>query len=318
MKMFRKTIFLALMGFFSTAFAEQRPVLYDIESKAYEEDKIILTWKVPLWNTGASPSGIYIFRDTKPLDNLYGKIPLAILSPNSESYTDRPGDFKEYYYAAIVATNPNAKTNPLYDEVFYYDEQLDALPKDEKDLILEGINSTTRGCRINGIVHTAENLETMEKNRLLRNAENKDYSGGLLREKPLPLMDFPKEIEHVSQIDHDTKTKAQKLADSKVKSHKKVQGIYIFPEDQDGKNTYTDALIRKDFSKAQKELNKILADKNTDQDKKNRAKFYLAQCLYFTGDLEKAAKEFTLLLDIFPKQSYQWAKASLDMMVEKK
>ncbi len=298
------------------AIAETRPVICDIDATPVQEDKILITWKLPQWNSGENPTGIYIFRDTAPLENLHGLIPIAVLPLSVDSYTDAPGDFREYFYAAIVTTSKSIDTHYLINGVYYYDEQLDALPSDEKDLILPGINSTTDGTRINGIVHTSENLLEMEKSRRIASKDQKDYSGGLLREKPLPALELPDLKKQKDSSLGTAKAKLNMIMGGKNYSQKKVADIYIFPEDRNSKKATVPvrSLIQKDFEQAQIDLTAFLKSRSLSKEQINRARFYLAECLYFTGDFSSATKEFALLQDIFPKQCQSWARESLDMM----
>lgn len=297
-------------------FAAGRPVLFDIDAAPISDDGIQISWKIPEWTSGERPTGIFIFRDTKPVEDIRGMIPVATLPMSTETYTDKPGDFREYFYAALVTTNPSIETQLLVSGLYYYDQELDALPADEKGLLIPGINSTQNGTRVQGSVHTAENLENMQRERLIQDEEEKSYSGGALREKPLPYMDFPGSLPQSKEGHSLIDENIAMLTSEKNVAPKKVLDIYIFPEDRSTKKETvpTKDLIKMDFAKAEKTLTSFIAKKKSGSPEYNRAKFYLAECHYFNGNFVAATKEFALLQDIFPKQCQEWSKSSLEMM----
>ncbi|MBQ2601323.1 MAG: hypothetical protein II584_02885 [Treponema sp.] len=294
-----------------------RPTVYDVDAIPLHDDSIQISWKIPEWTSDEKPTGIYIFRDSKPIEDIRGMIPVATVPVSTDTYTDMPGDFREYFYAVLVTTNPSIETQYLVNGLYYYDQEIDALPADEKDLILPGINCTTVGSRIRGTVHTAENLEAMQKNRIAESENEKLYSGGVLREKPLPYMEFPGSLPKAVPSDSETASYASRVLDGKkVSVPVKVREIYIFPEDRSTKKESVPLrrFMEMDFARAEKDLKSFISKKKPESSECLRARFYLAECMYFTGDFAGATKEFALLQDVFPKLCQEWARSSLDLM----
>ena len=313
---FKKTaVFIPI--FASAGIVSARPAVFDIDATPVQDDKIIVSWRIPEWTSGDRGTGIYVFRDSKPIENIRGMIPVATLPAQSDSYTDSPGDFREYFYAVLFTTDPSIETQYLVNGIFYYDQEIDALPPDEKDLLLPGINCTKKGTRVHGTVHMAENLEMMQKRRQTEADDAKSYSGGLLREMPLPYMEFPGSLpENRDTGDKELGEKIIRLAGREPKVKKEVLPLYIFPEDQDSKKTSVPVknLMKNDFEKAGKDLKSFMAKTKKDSDAYNRARFYLAECMYFTGDFASAAKEFSFMQEIYKKLCETWSRSALDLM----
>lgn len=298
-------------------FCAPRPILYELKAQQMEEDKILLTWKTPNWDSGRQPTGIYLFRDTKPLENIDSRFPLAILPISSNYYIDTPGDYREYFYAIVAITNPSEESQSLITGQLYYDEELDSLPKNEKDIFIPGINSTAQGIRIQGLQHTAENLAQLQKERQKRMEEGKSYDEGTLREKPLPLMEFPGSTRMDStEISSGIAEKIQLIASKNGTIPKKILDFYLFPEDSDTRKTKIPVtnLIKKDFAKAGPELLNFLSATEKESPEYYRCKFYIAECSYFSGNFSESTKQFAMLQDMYPKLCLNWVKSSLEML----
>jgi len=70
------------------------------------------------------------------------------------------------------------------------------------------------------------------------------------------------------------------------------------------------SFAKRDWSRAIDELSRFLSLPRT-AEAESRARFYLGQAYYFTGNLSASLFEFLLVQTIYPKETYEWIQAVL-------
>lgn len=273
-------------------YAQQKPVVQDIQAQYANGTRINVFWRLPE-NPKPAISKLRIYRATKPITS-YSQIeymePLAELSADSTGYTDYVEDFNDYFYAVISCTE-----KPY-------------------DLILVSMNATVTGVHINAVVKSEKNIVSPEKERL--------YADNELRETPLPYIDFVEGINKEQQISSDT-TKSVSQFNSKNDRYSTEVSPYYFEEDlisPDGGDDFIlfeilkTTFVQEKYDSAIEELQKITS-RNINQDVQNRAYFYMAEALFFTGHYDDAVKNFIVVANAFPQQTKKWINIALDKMI---
>ena len=272
---------------------------------------------------------IHIYRDIRPISEISSKKPIASLPYYAVSYTDTPGDFREYFYAAVTEISTTSTSKSDSSKELYYDEETDSRPAKNRGelyaLILPGVNATVNGAKINGKKDSI--VELNEKQYLLqtKEAEEKVYNENQIREQPLPYMDIlgDKNTLHEKTISVEAEERAKSLLKKDSAGAKKILEPYIFHDDLI-ENTEGDSgrlfeilktyFIKRDYENAEKALDKFLLSVK-DTDVENRATFYLGECHYFNGNMPEAIKHFLLVQDVYPSLCRKWTKNSLDLYV---
>lgn len=328
----RKHLLLSAMIFIAAALQAQtsRPVVSEINAAPLSSNKIEIRWKLPPQQSTDEGQirAIYIYRDIRPISSISSKKSIAVLPSYASSYTDTPGDFREYFYAVVTELTSDGSAGASNGGL-YFDEEIDTPPQETRgkiyNVILPGVNATVRGARISGKTESIEELN--EKQYLLqtKEAEEKVYGENRLREQPLPYMDILGDMNtlHERKISVEAEEKAKLLLKGKKTESKKILSEYVFPEDLiEGTDDdeialfeiLKDSFIKKDYVEAEKSLDKFLP-KVKNQDVKNRTIFYLGECAYFNGNMPNAINHFILLQDTYPSLCRRWIKSSLDLYV---
>ncbi len=328
---FKKHILIfALISFVQALNAQtSRPVVSQINASPVSTNKIEVTWKLPSSVKEGFITALHVYRDIRPISEISTKKPVASLPYYAVSYTDTPGDFREYFYAVVteISVMPSSKSGAAKD--LYYDEETDSLPERTSGeiyaMILPGVNSTVNGAKISGKKDSVEDLN--EKQYLLqtKEAEKKIYDGDRIREQPLPYMDIlgDKNSLHERTISLEAEERAKSLLKKNPAETKKILEPYIFHEDLienvDGDagrlfEILKTSFIKRDYEAAEKALDDFLPTAK-DEEVVQRATFYLGECHYFNGNMPEAIKCFLLLQDFYPSLCRKWTKNSLDLYV---
>jgi TolA-binding protein len=73
----------------------------------------------------------------------------------------------------------------------------------------------------------------------------------------------------------------------------------------------------RNWAAARTELGIYLAENADNSAVSARARFYLAQCNYFTGDIKTALTEFLKLQQIYPDETSIWIQSCLNRLAER-
>ena len=282
------SLFLA-SNFFSEENNDTRPIVDMVSVTQVSTDKFKITWKNP---KGSSIQNILIYRDTKPIiseKNIKSSKPVAVLPKSSVSYIDTVNSYKEYYYAVIIKTE-NSK---IYD------------------IILPSINATAKGI----------SLKKPEEEPIFTDMEPKTYENGVLREVPLPYIDFiPDFSEKRGFFSDKAKAEAELLAGEYKNTKKEKLAPYYFDEDivspSGGDEYYLFEIlktyfVKKDYKSSVEAFNDFLRVNRSDETT-NRTVFYLGQAHYFLGNYRTALTMFLYTEEFFPVLSKKWINSTLD------
>lgn len=313
-------VFLFFLTFGSIKIFSQStsPLVYGIEALGVSNSIITISWNLPLKTENSYINSLMIFRDARPITS-YSQIlnlqPIATLPHGAVSYNDNVEDSRDYYYAVISIT----KEGNFEKEELYYDEELDA-PQVLSDgtvyaLVLPGVNATVYGAK------TKSRSRTINIPEQKSEETKKTYEGNTLREQPLPFIDvLGDEIKHESQISEIAKNKALSLTKNS-KIQKNILEPYVFEEDlisPAGGDEYLlfevlrTSFIKQNYTKSIQDLNNFLAQ-NRNEKVSQRARFYLGESYYYTGNYEMALTKFLELQDIYPSVSRKWSESTLDL-----
>jgi len=153
--------------------------------------------------------------------------------------------------------------------------------------------------------------------------QEKLYPEGAVRETPLPYIDL---IESVNEnkrtaMGRSARAQARLLAGSAETMHKMLSP-YVFEEDlisPDGGDDYLlfDVLkttfIKRKYKDAETELLRLLAT-NRNEAVTSRARFYLGESYYFSGNYADAVNAFLYVIGDYPALAKKWIDSSLDFM----
>lgn len=285
---FRVLVFLSFFALFCEEPRNTRPIVDMINTIPVSTDKIKITWKSP---KNFDAESILVFRSTKPFNSasdIKNLKPAAKLPPKSLSFIDSVPDYREYYYA-VLAEQKNGTIC---------------------DIILPSVNATVRGVKI-------------EKEEILPPAAHneKTYENGMLRELPLPYLNFIEELKNEpSKLSDKVIQEGKKLASTSGTLKKQKLAPYYFDEDlisPDGGDDYhlfeilKNYFVKKDYKTSKDELLKFLSI-NRSEETTNRAVFYLGQANYFLGEYRDALPLFLYSEDAYPVLSKKWINSTLD------
>ncbi len=305
--------------FLGKSFAQNSsPLIFGIEAMGVSNSVITISWNLPLKTQNFYINSLLIYRDTKPITS-YPQIsslkPLASLPQGTVSFNDRVNDSCDYYYAVISLTMAGSRET----EDLYYDEELDS-PQEigqgtPYTLVLPGVNATVNGAKVK-----TKKASTVSVSEQKSENKKKTYENSL-RELPLPFIDIlGSEKKHESTITAN----AEKQALSLTKKTEKEQNIlepYIFEEDLVSPASGDEYLlfevlrtsfIKKNYTKAIHDLSNFLAQ-NRNEKVALRARFYLGESYYFSGDYKAALSKFLELQDTYPSLSRKWSESTLDL-----
>jgi len=321
----KAAVFLFSAGtlFAASVYAQSaRPIVSSINASAASTTKISVSWVLPDRTEGSVITSLQIYRDNKPIvaqANIKNLTPVATVAGSITAYTDTVTDFREYYYAVISLIKPGTYTA---DSDLYYDEDYDT-PQDTTGgkpyiILLPGVNATVNGVRVKSpVAKNAPIKKTTES------AKEKLYGSDDMREQPLPFLDILGAAKvPAPKIGKTTEKKALSLVGGK-QTHKEPVPLepYLFEQDlmsPDGGDEYLlfDVLrttfVKKNYPAATASLQRFLAQ-NRSQDVTNRADFYLAESLYFSGKYKEALSIFLELEDTFSPLSQKWIESSLEL-----
>ena len=290
----KKSFFVAVILFVLsfTLSAQNKPIVTDIQAAPAKGTRINIYWTLPQ-NPEPAITKLLIYRDTRPISSynqLAGAEFLAELPPETCGYTDRVGDYNDYFYAVIAYTD-----RPY-------------------DLILVSMNSTVEGVHL--IAPEPKDIEPKQK------SEEKLYTEGTMRETPLPFINY---VEGQGQgdtliSDEVAKTTASQFSASSVKTSQTPVQPYFFEEDLISPDSGDDFLlfevlkntfVQEKYEEAIVLLNKLNGT-NISESVRNRVLFYIAEAYFFTGDFEEAAKAFVKVAHVYPLQTKIWMNYTLD------
>ena len=274
------------------AFAQNKPIVTDIQAAPAKGTRINIYWTLPQ-NPEPAIKKLLIYRDTRPISSynqLAGAYFLAELPAETCGYTDRVGDYNDYFYAVIAYTD-----RPY-------------------DLILVSMNSTVEGVHL--IAPEPKDIEPKQK------PEEKLYTDGTMRETPLPFINY---VEGQGQgdtliSDEVAKTTASQFSASTAKTSRTPVQPYFFEEDLISPDSGDDFLlfevlkntfVQEKYEEAIVLLNKLNGT-NISESVRNRVLFYIAEAYFFTGDFEEAAKCFVKVAHVYPLQTKIWMNYTLD------
>ena len=272
--------------------AQNKPIVTDIQAAPAKGTRINIYWTLPQ-NPEPAITKLLIYRDTRPISSynqLAGAEFLAELPPESCGYTDKVGDYNDYFYAVIAYT----------DRPF--------------DLILVSMNSTVEGVRL--IAPEPKDIEPKQK------PDEKLYTDGTMRETPLPFINY---VEGQGQgdtliSDEVAKTTASQFSGTTTKVNRTPVQPYFFEEDLISPDSGDDFLlfevlkntfVQEKYEEAIVLLNKLNGT-NISESVRNRVLFYIAEAYFFTGDFEEAAKGFVKVAHVYPLQTKIWMNYTLD------
>lgn len=288
---------LIIILFISSIYAQERPIIQNINSKAQDLYKIKITWTIPETSSPAIDE-LHLYRDTKQItsyeqiDNLKA---IAVLNKDSTSYSDTLPDTLEYYYCIIAKT----KDGPY-------------------KIIIPSINST-----IDGVIPNHKIVKSKIKNEPYPKKSELTTNSVSNRTFPLPAIKINGNI--------DAKDKKIELGEKAIEAGKQlafnydsknfISSIHVFEEDlicPEGGDEYflfkilKDTFVKNDFSNSIKNLEDFLSIHRS-KETTNRALFYLAESYYFLGDYENAIYNFLAVKDIYPELTKMWLDSSLDL-----
>ncbi|HAH60582.1 MAG TPA: hypothetical protein DCL73_00625 [Treponema sp.] len=290
---------LFLFCFSRTLFAAGRPVVTNISASAGTGKLINVSWTLP--SKPEQPvTSLIVFRDVKPIasySQLAALEPAATLGGGDTGWSDSAADYADYYYAVIAVTGSG-----------------------RYDIIIPSMNATVNGAhRKLPQQNAAADTSASAKEKL--------YPQGTMRETPLPYVDLLEGTNtsgtHMGkQAQDQAKLLAGNTAEYAAAKKAKPLDVYVFEEDlvsPDGGDDYFlfDALrttfIRKKYTESAAALNKLLGT-NRSEGVTRRAKFYLGESYYFSGNYQEAVKTFLTVSDVYPVLTKKWIDSSLDFM----
>lgn len=290
----KKILQIALVSICTTTsiFAYDKPIVSDIRAEYSKGTKINILWKLPE-NLESPITKLLLYRDTKPIknfDDINNATFIAQLDGFDAGYTDSLKDYRDYFYAVV------AYTDKPYT------------------LIMPSMNATVNGVRIK------EKQTSTQKPK--KDAEEKLYPSGTLRETPLPYLDLIEGMDNTeNKISKNTTNMAKDLGVRTKKTTKMLEPFYfeedlISPERGDGYFLFQilrEHFVRGSYKESITQL-KRLTGTNISKDVEDRATFYLGEAYYFTGDFENAVRSFVKVQQVFPVQTKKWIESSLDML----
>ena len=324
MKHFRKVKFWISFTIFAFLFLEKSfaqnssPLVFGIEAMGVSNSLITVTWNLPLKTQNFYINSLLIYRDTRPITS-YSQIsslkPIANLPRGTVSFNDRVSDRCDYYYAVISLTMAGSREN----EDLYYDEELDSLEKEGEGapyaMVLPGVNATVNGAKVK-----TKKADQISLPKQKTESEKKTYENSL-RKMPLPFIDIlGDEQNHESTISLAAQEEALSLT-KKAEQKQLSLEPYIFEEDLVSPASGDEYLlfevlrtsfIKKNYTKAIRDLNNFLAQ-NRNEKVAKRARFYLGESYYFTGDYKAALSKFLELQEDYPAVSRKWSESALDL-----
>lgn len=287
----RNTIaWLLLAALCQGAFAE-RPIVSEIRAQLKGSAEVSLSWTLP--REPDSPlTGLVLYRDTKPISSfkaLRSAEKIAELPAESTNFTDRLTDSLAYFYAAVSVTESGSY-----------------------EVVLQGLNSTAASVRRSAYIQAAEPAAPPLR-------QEKAYPAGTSREAPLPPLNTGT-AGRQRQINDRAKKSAESLVRS-VSVKKTVEmAPHVFEQDYFSQNGGDDYFLfqalhktfaRRDYKGAITELS-VLVGTNLDESVVTRARFYLGQSYFFTGDYNNAVRYFLATSDKYPELSKKWIDAAID------
>ena len=296
MKFFRPLVITAVFISVSfAAFASERPIVTGIKAEAGSAKRISVTWTPPE-NPEPAVTALVVFRTEEPaasFSQIASLEPVAELIKDSASFTDSVSDYKDYYYTVVAVTE-----------------------KGRYDIVISSVNATVNG------VHARIPRKNAAKDTSA-SAREKLYPEGVLRETPLPYIDL---IESVNENKRTAMSKnalmqARLLAGSAETARTPLLP-YVFEEDlisPDGGDDYLlfDVLkttfIKRKYKDAETELLRLLAT-NRNEAVTSRARFYLGESYYFSGNYADAVNAFLYVIGDYPALAKKWIDSSLDFM----
>ncbi|MFA6856141.1 MAG: hypothetical protein WCR31_02930 [Treponema sp.] len=277
-------------------FAAGRPIVTDISASAGTGRFINVSWILPSKPEQVVTS-LLVFRDIKPIasySQLAALKPVTSLSGSSSSWSDQIENYIDYYYAVIAVTGSG-----------------------QYNIIIPSMNATVNG------VHRKLPPQKAAAD-ISESAKEKLYPQGTMRETPLPYIDLVEGMNTTnSDIGKQAREQAELLAGKNTWQQTKLLDVYIFEEDlisPEGGDDYFlfDALkttfIRKRYKESVTVLRKLLGT-NRSESVTKRAKFYLGESYYFSGNYQEAVKTFLADSDAYPVLTKEWVDSSLDLMV---
>ncbi|MCK9169725.1 MAG: hypothetical protein M0P01_04860 [Treponema sp.] len=292
-----KFIFAAvfLMSVSCALFAAERPIVTDISASSGTGKFITITWTLPL-KPEQPVTSLLVFRDIKPIAS-YSQLgslkPATSLNSSSTSWSDQVENYIDYYYAVIAVIGSG-----------------------QYNIIIPSMNATVNGAHRRFL---PQKIPTDTS----ASAKEKLYPQGTMRETPLPYIDLVEGMNTSgSDIGKQAREQAELLGEKKSGQQMKLLDVYIFEEDlispEAGDDYFLfDALkstfIRKKYKESAATLRKLLGT-NRSENVTKRAKFYLAESYYFSGNYQEAVKTFLAVSDKYPALTKKWIDSSLDLM----
>ncbi|MGI5172252.1 tetratricopeptide repeat protein [Treponema sp. OMZ 840] len=283
----------------------ERPLVSDIQA-LLTDNAVVLSWKIePIIAAGIKE--LLVYRNVKRIDFVDTDVSseknqdeksariIAVLAPESLSYTDTDIQRGICYYYAVIARENNG--------VLY-------------NLIIPSVNASLNGIEFPITVKT-QGSSAVNQN----NAENREKSSAgtsdIVRKQALPEIQIGR-TEYKLQ---PKKTTDAAAPHKDIPYKNKTGSAALLPEETEaGKSTgddyslfaIVDAYINtKDWHKAEKELRQFLQINRTET-ASARAYFYLGQSLYFTGNYREALRCFQRSCALYPVPSKRWITEVLD------
>ena len=293
----KKAIAFALFTFFTATngFSKERPIVKDINASHGSGTAISVSWTLPK-ESDPPLARLFVYRSTKPIGSFYDlneTKPIAELEPDSSSFLDNVKDYRDYYYAVTGEVNGR-----------------------QFDIILPSINSTVNG------VHR-KIPETKPEVASFSSEKEKIHSSGSIRETPLPYLYY---TEGQNKTPVKMKKEVMDTGKELSKAHKmkstKISEPYVFEEDlisPDGGDDFLlfeilrDSFIQKKYSKSEEQLKKLIST-NRAKSVTERAKFYLGESYYFSGNYREAVLSFLSVYEKYPAVSKKWIDSALDYL----
>ncbi|MBP5793302.1 MAG: hypothetical protein J6W46_06635 [Spirochaetaceae bacterium] len=379
-------LFFILCGFSAFSQKQEQSLLVTDITVLVSNMNVQLTWRRPEGIT-YSPDVIFrIYRDTKPLTRqTIG--PRTLVSEQDASqmiFTEILPDTKEYYYAVIGLTDPDALSYPVVPSVNAtvtpaggtFVSQSNSIFSDITDfnviaqgnsviityisqnkgkkLVLyrstnpfENFYSLNKAMKVTSFIDTGTpytdypplNIKfyytLQEESDVITG--NVDFKPGKntstnpvsvtgtaaetaksrnLRKAPLPGISSENSAQS-GTLAQDTIQMLPGTHDSKAKEEPvSLLPPQIFNEEQtlqtDLSQLLANSFSKSNWSLAEQDL--LLFIKNcTEKDKANRAKFYLGEVYYFTGEKRRALLQFLSVREVFPAAASAWIEAVLSL-----
>lgn len=286
MKKFYLCLVLCYFAFYS--FAEPKNEVLEF-SATVKDKSILLSWKIDM------PSTHLLYRSKNPFHDFSSLSDAILLS----SFTDTENDFLD---------NPPLETNYYYAVVFVQD----VINPNELQFIV-GKNTLTEPIKIKSEIKPVTD-DKVSLPLLNLNGHNKKSA---------------------TKFSDETETKIQKLQNKYKKYSSYVKKLknqnsselkfFRFLDETDSTQNASSLSLKRILDKSEKNESWIVLENELkaflrlshQSEIKARAKFYLAESLFFQNNYEKAILQFLEVSDFFKEKTKIWIDACLDKLSKK-